>query len=225
MNKIFFEDSKGHQLCGILSNSKIDKEKPMIILCHGLHSNKDSYTNIRLEKILNENEISTFRFDFFAHSESEGNFDDTSIDEFVDNILGSIKYLKNLGYSKIGLCGASFGAVAAVIATSKINNILLLALKSPGMGQTSRKMMQFKNDFNNKIWFTAGKKIYTPTLIIHGDADKDVELQQGIKLSESIKNSRMEIIKGADHTYSNPKDFEEMIKLISKFIIDICKGH
>ena len=73
--KIFFENSKGNKLCGILSNPTNDKNKSIIVLCHGFSTSKESSTYISLEQILNKNNISTFRFDFFGHGESEGKFE------------------------------------------------------------------------------------------------------------------------------------------------------
>jgi alpha/beta superfamily hydrolase len=63
--KIFFENSKGNKLCGILSSS--NKNKPIIILCHGLSSSKNTRTNKGLEKVFNKKGISTFRFDFWIY--------------------------------------------------------------------------------------------------------------------------------------------------------------
>ncbi|MFQ6033070.1 MAG: hypothetical protein ACE5K2_09140, partial [Candidatus Zixiibacteriota bacterium] len=56
--KLFFKKIKGNKLCGILANPTSNKEKPIMILCHGFNTSKDSYTNVRLEKILNEKGIS-----------------------------------------------------------------------------------------------------------------------------------------------------------------------
>ncbi|MCK4786450.1 MAG: hypothetical protein KAV87_22015, partial [Desulfobacteraceae bacterium] len=79
--KIFFKDSKGNKLCGILSNPTSQKEKPIIILCHGFSTSKEGRTYVRLEEILNSSGISTFRFDFFGHGESEGIFEEITTSE------------------------------------------------------------------------------------------------------------------------------------------------
>ena len=111
--KLYFQNSKGNKLCGILSNPTGDKTRPIIILCHGFNSSKNSSTNTALKLILSRNNISSFRFDFFAHGESEGNFEDLTQSEAVDDALQAIKFIKNLGYTKIGLFGSSFGGLAA----------------------------------------------------------------------------------------------------------------
>ncbi|MFQ5834453.1 MAG: alpha/beta hydrolase family protein [bacterium] len=248
--KLFFENTKENKLCGILANPTSNKEKPVIILCHGFSTSKDSYTNIRLEKILNEKGISTFRFDFFAHGESEGEFEDITISEAVDDILNAIRFLKELGYSKIGLVGSSFGGLASVIAASKTDDLFILALKSPVSGYLGKLVVEetkkeietwkekgfiyytsgdggelkvnysFFEDAEKVNGYEAAKKIKIPTLIVHGDNDESVPIEQSKKIVDLIENSKLEIIESADHRYSKPEDFEKMLDLISKFIME-----
>lgn len=217
-SKVTFTNSNGVRLSGVLSVPKIEKP-PIVILCHGLNSGKDSKTNLVLNEILKENGIASFRFDFFSHGESKGNPKDRSVNEFVDDILNAVAYLKSKGYNKIGIVGGSFGAVAAVIAASKSTNLNFIALKSPGMGKTSRNMLNYKNDFDAKSWINAGQKITIPTLIVHGSADQDVEVELGKRLAKSIGTSKIEIVEGADHQYTRKEDFDKAIKLISDFVI------
>ncbi|MDO8657041.1 MAG: prolyl oligopeptidase family serine peptidase, partial [Nanoarchaeota archaeon] len=158
-------------------------------------------------------------FDFFAHGESEGNIKDRSVSKFVDGILKAIEYVKKLGYKKIGICGTSFGGLSAVIAASKNSDLKVMALKAPGMGQSSRKLPNYKSDFETKSWIKAGESVKIPTLIVHGSEDKDVEIQFGKELSKSIKSSKLVVFEGADHRFSEKEDCEKSIKDISNFII------
>ncbi len=247
--KVYFKDSKGINLCAILSNPTYKKDKPIIIFCHGFRTSKDSFTNIRLEEILNKHSISTFRLDFFGHGESEGKFEDITISEAVDDILSSIKYLKHMGYSRFGLLGSSFGGIASIMAASRTDELYVLALKSPvsnyeekeystksreelevwknngykhymsGDGKRLRLNYTFFDDSKNNNGYIAAKKIKIPTLIVHGDKDESVPIGQSRKIAKIIQNCKLEIIDGADHTYSKPQDFERMLGLLSKFII------
>jgi hypothetical protein len=218
--KVFFDNEKGLKLCGILSNPTEDEGIPIVLLCHGLNSGKDSTTNLALECIFSENDIATFRFDFFAHGESEGAIEDRSVGEFVDDILQAITFLKTCGYEDFGICGSSFGGLASVIAASRNNDLLVMALKAPGMGQTSRHLPNYREDFIAKSWITAGTRVSIPTLIVHGSADKDVEVAFGKMLAESMVSSKMEIFEGADHRFTDPQDSKRCTALMAGFIID-----
>jgi hypothetical protein len=129
--KLYFQNSKGNKLCGILCNSTRNTCLPVIILVHGFSSNKNTTNFVKLKDILDQKNIATFRFDVFGHGESEGKFEDITITEAVDDILQAIKYLQSKGYIKIGLVGSSFGGISSIMATAKTNDLFLLALKSP----------------------------------------------------------------------------------------------
>ena len=70
--------------------------------------------------------------------------------------------------------------------------------------------------------YAFAENIKVPTLIVHGDQDKTVPHAQSLKTADLIPDCRLEIIEGADHTYSDPRHFEIMLRLISDFVV--CKG-
>lgn len=246
--KLFFEDSNKNKLMGILSNPSDNKNNPIIILCHGLTSNKESIAFPTFEKLFNEKNISTFRFDFFGHGESEGLFENITITKAVDGILNAIKFLKDLGYKKIGLIGSSFGGIVSIIASSKTNDLFVLGLKCPVSDYEEQMKLKkseeeiqmwkeigfdfyirpnkdalrinytFYEDFKNNDAYKAAEKINIPTIIVHGDKDEKVPIEQSIKISKIIKNCKLEIIEDCDHYFSKKEHFDKMIKLIVEFI-------
>jgi len=248
--KVFFENSKGDRLCGILSNPTAEKAKPVIILCHGFFRSKEGKTYVGLERILNERGISTFRFDFFGHGESEGKFEEVTTSEAADDVLGAIKFLKESGYKKIGLMGSSFGGMASIMAASKVNDLYVLALKSPvsdysslfqahqneqeakeikergftyitdSEGKKRKLNISFFLDAQKAKAYEAAINIKIPTLIVHGDQDDSVPVEQSKRTASLMGNCRLEVIEGADHGYSNEEHFKEMLDLISEFIVE-----
>lgn len=248
--KVYFNDSEGNKVCGILSNPTFNKENLIVVLCHGFSSSKDSKTHTNLSKILNEDNISIFRFDFFGHGESEGNFEDVTISKAVDNILNAVKFLRNKGYKKIGLFGSSFGGISSIVAASKLKGLIFLTLKSPvsdfleveNKTKTKKEIEEWKKrgytsyfssdgtklklkysffeDFKNNNGYECAKKINVPTLIVHGDCDETVPLEQSRKTCKLMKNCRLKVIKGSDHRYTKPEHFKKVIKLISEFIFE-----
>jgi len=134
------------------------------------------------------------------------------------------------------------------MAASKTHDLFMLVLKSPvsdyekvtiktdeelkgwkekghtyyesGKGEKLKLNYTFFEDFKNNDAYKAAKKIRIPTLIVHGDKDETVPLEQSKKTSGLIENCKLEIIEGSDHRYTNPEHFEKMIKLVSEFIIN-----
>lgn len=246
-DKIFFKNSKGNRLCGFLSNPIGDKSRPIMVLCHGFNSNKNASTLIVLQSILNEKNIATFRFDFFGHGESGGNFEDLTQSESVDDALQAIKFVKGLGYKKIGLFGSSFGGLAVIMAASQTKDIYLLALKAPvssyfefteykyqklldewkekGYAFREGKKLNytFYEDIKNNIAYDVAYKIKAPVLIVHGDSDADVPIEQSKKLSKLISNCQLKIIGGASHRFDEGNSRQLMIAALTDFIVKYSK--
>jgi dipeptidyl aminopeptidase/acylaminoacyl peptidase len=249
-DKFFFSNDKGSKLCGVISDPAINTKSPIITLCHGLSTSKDGRTYTRLEVMLNREGIATFRFDFFGHGESEGKFEDITLSEAVSDVLKAIQILKKSGYSKIGLMGSSFGGFASLMATAQLPRLKHLALKSPvsdylGLliakdqdidiplwkhngfifidgidGRRLKLNYSFFQDAETIESYETIKNIKVPTLIVHGDADKTVPLEQSIKCARRMQDCRLKIIEGADHIYSHPRHFEKMLSSIVTFITD-----
>ncbi len=247
--KVFFTDSNNINLCGILSDPLIDSNQklPIVICCHGDLSSKESRTFTTLEPLLNSKNIATFRFDFFGHGESGGKFEDLTITEASNNILGAITFLKSKGYSNIGLMGNSFGGIASIVAASKTPDIRCLALNAPvsnwmemiwdtkdpeyvdrwrendyimlkdSSGMEHPLRYNFWRDAKENDGYLIAQKIQTRTIIIHGDKDLDVPVEQSRHLYGAIDNSELRIIEGADHRFSNPMLFQKMVGIIVEF--------
>jgi len=248
--EITFEDSKGESLCGILSDPYENKSHPLVVLCHGFSTSKDGRTYLRLEEMLNREGISTFRFDFFGHGESGGRFEDITTSRAVDDVLSALRFAEKSGYTKIGLFGSSFGGLASILAASRSNSPRILALKSPvtdyrtmALTRLSQKelrewkdkgYMEFEtfDDEKRRLNYSfyedaekinareAAQGIQIPVLIVHGDADETVPVEQSRKAASLITDCRLEIIQGCDHVYSDPEHFERLLRLVSEFIID-----
>ena len=235
-----------------MSDSSGDKSRPLIILCHGFTTSKDGRTYVRLEEKLNRKAFSTFRFDFFGHGESEGQFAEITISEAVDDVQSAIRFVKDSGYDRIGLVGSSFGGFASILAAGQSDDLFVLALKSP-VSDYLGLLIARDQDIDIQTWRKEGfisveasdgtnaelnysfyadaegiqgdsyaERIKVPTLIVHGDRDETVPLEQSRKVAELIPDCNLEVIRGADHVYSDPEHFELMLDLISDFVV--CEG-
>lgn len=244
---IYFKNSKGDKLVGILT--KTNHKDWILIMAHGFSSNKNTKNFVKLSEMLQEKDISTLRFDFWGHGESEGKFENITISEAVDDILRAIKFVKGLGYRKIGLLGSSFGGISSIIASSKTNELSFLALKSPVSdyweiererytkeeldnwknkgfreyeddGRFMKLNYSFVEDFDNNNAYEAAKNIKISTLIVHGDLDDDVPYSQSQKLVSILPNAKFVTIKGADHRYTESNHAEQMLQVFCNFVLE-----
>jgi esterase/lipase len=235
-------------LSGVLATPDAATDK-IAILCHGFTSNKKTSKYIELTDRLIKNGIATFRFDFFGHGESEGDFAEITVSKAVQNILDAISFVKTERYSKIGLLGSSFGGGASTVATSKIIGLKALVLISPACdylevesirktkeeiqewqkngytahinstGKSFKLNYLFLEDAIKNCPFNFAKEIKIPTLIIHGDNDNIVPIGQSQHLNKLIKNSKLQVISSADHLYSNHLHNMHLLEITESFFI------
>lgn len=245
--KVYFQNSKGDKLVGTLNDTG-DKEF-ILVMAHGFSSNKNTTNFVKLSQRLSTKNLASLRFDFWGHGESDGKFEEITISEAVEDVLQAIKYVKNLGYKKVGLLGSSFGGISGIMAASKTKDLVFLALKSPvsdywklEKGRYTKEQLDdwkskgyreyeddgkfmklnysFVADFDNNNAYLAAKNITIPTLIVHGDADKDVPHSQSEKLASTLPNAKLVTIVGADHRYTEGNHAEQMLNAIYNFVLN-----
>lgn len=246
--KLIFENSKGNKLVGILSDP--EKRNIVVVLVHGIFSSKESKTYKSFEKLFNERGIATFRFDLFGHNESDGELEDITVSEAIDDVEQAITFMKKLGYFKIGLIGASFAGLASAIVASKNDNLFALGLRCPvsNMYETlmkrkesgeltfddSKKTFTYQSDkrvvtFKQSLLKDAKKhdalkvahRIQIPTILEQGDRDLSVSLEETRKLASKIYGSKLEVFKGADHHFKDQE--EKSYKILIDFFLKELK--
>lgn len=230
MEQITFSNPHQVDLSGILSNPV--NSSSVVILAHGFGSNKNRDTYQKFEEALNGQGYATFRFDFYGHGESKGKFEDITVSEAVDDVLSAINLMKQKGFKKIALLGTSFGGNAALHAASKSKDLTALILRSAvsdynGLetnrkhpkvldewekvgfikieedGKIKKLNFSFFQDLATHNEYNEAKNITVPTLITHGDLDDVVPLEQSETLHRVIPQSKLFIIKGAGHRYTD----------------------
>lgn len=92
------------------------------------------------------------------------------------------------------------------------------AITLKGNASVIRSILE--DDFENDSEHLTGgmlSKIHLPTMIVWGENDQRISLRYGKLLKERIRNSRLEIIPGAEHTphYTHPK---EVVSVLLGFI-------
>jgi pimeloyl-ACP methyl ester carboxylesterase len=68
--------------------------------------------------------------------------------------------------------------------------------------------------------YKAAEGIQAPVLIVQGDRDEYVPLSQSQRLYDALNGrKRLEVLPGADHSFSRPEDFSRMIALLADWLI------
>lgn len=182
---------------------------------------------------------------------SDGKFSDMSIDTEKDDLKAVIAYVEgfsDVDIRQLILLGASQGGFVSCLVASeyqdRISKLILLypALCIPDNARDG-KMLMIKFDpekidqtFSSRPFkfspeypksainiqiYEELEKIKSPMLIIHGDADKIVDVRYAKKAKEVFVNpsSRLVILEGAGHGF-NKQQSQEAIEHVKKYLKD-----
>lgn len=152
--RIYFKNSDGLKLCGILTTPQISTNK-CVILCHGITVDKDEDGNFpTVAENLRRAGFNVARFDFRGHGESGGELINMTIEGEIDDLSSFLSFLKKRGYAKFALLGASFGAVASISYCADHSDISCLVLWYPVLDLKrtflSRGLPWARKSFNEK---------------------------------------------------------------------------
>lgn len=213
---VTFLDSLGHRVAAILSLPPGGTDK-VAILCHGFLSSKTSSTNKTLTRLLLDQGIGTFCFDFFGQGDSEGPFEQITTSLGVQQAQAAVDLMKQKGYRRVGLVGSSFGGLVSILTASQRTDLACLALKCPvvdfaeelrlgfgpdemarwkttdtipnimGGADRIRLRYAFYEDALCEIAYDPARSIMAPTVIVQGDKDEHVPLHQSRRLYEVLQ--------------------------------------
>jgi len=184
------------------------------------------------------------RFDFRCSGDSEGEFEDMTVPGEVSDAKKSMTFLgrqKSINRARIGVIGLSMGGRVASILASKDKRVKFVVLYSAALSPLKKRFMQGMTEealkrldrgeaipisngwYLKKPFFaTADKtvplrvmhKIKTPVLIVHGDGDMVVPIDDAHKGYEAIKTNHprneLYIVKGGDHTFQKREHTHEV---------------
>jgi dienelactone hydrolase len=205
----------------------------IVILIPGISGNsfEDERYNL-LSSELRKAGISLFRFDLWKDPQEAK---EKSIAEIEREIILAIEYVRKKGFVNVGLLGKSLGGAMVLIESfhghGKLEDIGAMVLWSPFVFNGRRSNVEDVAELKlGEVLDNEGiivdknslNHIICKTLFIHGDKDGSIPLHNSIKLSEQIKGSKVEVIKGADHSYTGLID--EVVKKTVDFFDKNLKG-
>ena len=199
---------------------------PLVILCHGFLSHKDSSKYRRLAQVFAQESIATIRFDFRGCGESEGLLPESSISRrWRDLQRVAAKSLSLESFDgRLGLLGSSLGGylalleasnnskVGCTVAWSTPSHLIDLAKRLPQVSQVEFSQECLEDLL--RIELLPRIKNVEKVLIVHGEKDQQVPSDHASRLYEVLNEPKaLHILEGADHRFSASEWREEAISL------------
>jgi pimeloyl-ACP methyl ester carboxylesterase len=227
---ISFNNCRGDTLSGVLHHPAGPRPHGAVILCHGMESDKHSEKLIFLGQQLAEKGILALRFDFSYVGESSGKFADITYSGEVDDLRAAFSLMQNHRAGKTAILGSSMGGTVALLFAAEGPSIAALVTiaaplhpeRFPERVLTATQLQQWRDrgftyyngqrlnvsllaDLEKLNVPASAKKIQCPVLILHGDADEVVPVEEAYELDACLAHSKQLLIfKGADHRLSDP---------------------
>lgn len=244
--KVSFANFHGATLSGVLHHPIGGKPTGSVIVCHGMESDKDSEKLIFLSRALAERGVLTLRFDFRYVGESSGKFEDITYSGEVEDLQAAYSLLQNRQPGKTGILGSSMGGTVALLFAAQEPNLnALVTVAAPFHPEnfpkrilTPEQLRQWRDqgftiyngqrinvslldDLERINVAAAAGRITCPVLILHGDADEVVPVDEAYELHACLNNSkRLSILQQTDHRLSNPQVMQQAMAEALDWLIE-----
>ncbi len=200
--RIYFVNSRGYTLAGVLNVPSAPAPYPVVIFSHGFDSSKNSPRSVPISDELVGRGIATFLFDYTGHGESEGTKRDSTITQQLDDLRHAVTLVElrdDIDKGKIGLHGSSSGCLTCLYLSLE-HRIATMVLRAP------RTNGEFPDLYEH-----AGE-LRTPTLFIQGTNDPLLPQTERFFRAMTAPAS-LQIIEGADHLFTDPEDYRVVVAL------------
>ena len=133
--RVQIDGAKG-TLAAIIQKPELQQggQCPMVVLCHGFGGRKEGQMFDLLADSLCAHGIASIRFDFNGHGESEGQFQEMTVANEIEDAKHVIDYVRDLRYvNSVALVGHSQGGVVASMTAGDLgaDEIAAVALMAP----------------------------------------------------------------------------------------------
>ena len=240
-------DGDHGKLAAVLQTPDNQKNYPLVILCHGFTGDKENLLLTKLADELEARGIASIRFDFNGHGKSDGDFQDmTVLNEIEDakkvydcaSKLPNVKCISIAGHSQGGVVTSM---VAGELGAKKIKAVVLMAPAAVlrddslrgnlfGIQYDALNPPEYVEIFGgHKIGrnyiltaqtlpiYETAEKFTGNVLMIHGTGDVVVPYTYSLSYKKIYKHGEIKLLDRADHTFNDEES--RVAKIAADFFV------
>jgi uncharacterized protein len=245
---VTFVNRRGQTLNGVLHHPEASASRAGVILCHGMESTKESDKLVLLSQELARRGLLVVRFDFACAGKS-GKFEEITYSGEVEDLQAAFAFMRDRQPGKIAIFGSSMGGTVALIFAAQqpaVATVVTIAtpvhperftsrLLTPAQVEEWRKTghtfyhghrinVSLLHDVEKLNVPAAARKISCPVLILHGDCDEVVPVDEAHELFGSLRGAKkLSIVRGADHRFSDPALMDRALRETVQWLCE-CTG-
>ena len=119
--QVIIQGDHGKLVADLQTPDVMPKHCPIVILCHGFTSNRNGGLERGIAQELEARGIASIRFDFNGHGESEGDFQQMTVPNEIEDALHVYNWVKaDSRFGNIGIAGHSQGGVVTAMLAGKL---------------------------------------------------------------------------------------------------------
>jgi len=226
--------------------------RSIAILAHGVTSNMDRPYLVELADALARARIAALRFSFAGNGGSQGRFDEATLTKEVDDAASVVDAVTGAGFTRIAFAGHSMGGAIGLLLAARderVNALVSLAgmfhvarfferhfgklrFGEPMLGKTNCPWSRALAEDAARIGslHEAAARVRVPWLLVHGDADEMVPLEDAkdareVNLAKHPKHpSAIEFVElvGVDHRFTGA--ISHMVAAVVPWVVNAVKG-
>ncbi|MCF6312640.1 MAG: alpha/beta fold hydrolase [Verrucomicrobiales bacterium] len=189
-----------------------DNSKRLVLIGHGVTGDKDRPWAQALAEAIADAGNSALRFSFSGNGQSQGDFRDCTISKEVTDLSAVIDAAQQAGFEDIGYAGHSMGGAVGVLSAANDSRLSFL-ISLAGMVHTAKfAQVEFGDQIPDQgfMWdekdcplsaafvndltqidtlLPLSNEIKIPWLLIHGDQDDVVPIEESRQMFEQASNA------------------------------------
>lgn len=194
MEKAFYFENKGKRLFAILHSPNNSTERKGVIFCHPYSEEKQlSYrVFVRFARELCDKGFYVLRFDCFGYGDSQGDFEDATIETQIDDTIKAIDLFETkYKVEKISLLGLRLGGTISALVAEQDSRVEKLILWSPLINGEEYLSELFRKKLFAEL--TSKKSITSKNQIIEELKSKGLVEIDGHYLTRQVYDQLLEI--------------------------------
>jgi len=218
-----------------------------VLLAHCFTCSKSYKITRHLANGIEAGGFAVLRFDFTGLGESEGDFADTSVTTYVDDLEAAARYMNDRGFGSCVMVGHSLGGAAALLAAGNVPEVkAVVTVAAPATADHVRHAFadqdveqalhtgrvevkiagrpfsissEFFQDLEQHSTLDHITALDRPLLVIHGTADRIVSIEESEKIFAAARQPRwFAAIPEANHLFTKQEDAYKAASTIVSFL-------